>query len=178
MIDRSPLSSWYRWSYRLLKKPKDSRKRFTVTLFIYFLVKKIGPAPFLFFLRKIVAELISVPIFLYFLYVGHLHSVAWWEMCKSSPGIRTCKLQASQADCMNLTTTPLGQPPVVSRDLNFGSKNMDLSSDSSGFLILWPWKNHRFCDFQFSHLRNGDVKQLYHKSLCMFNEVMCRYSGF
>ena len=36
-----------------------------------------------FCLRKIVPELTSVPVFLYFLYVGCCHSMAWWVGCKS-----------------------------------------------------------------------------------------------
>ena len=45
-----------------------------------------------------------------FLYVGHCYSMAWWAVCKSSPRIWTCKLWATKAECMNLTTIPLGQP--------------------------------------------------------------------
>ena len=65
----------------------------------------------LFCLRKTVAELTSVAVFLHFLYVGHCHSMAWWAMWRSTPGIWTCEPQAAEGECTNLTTSPLGWPP-------------------------------------------------------------------
>ena len=73
-------------------------------------MRKIGPelSPS-FFLRMIVAEPTSVPIFLYFV-CGMPHSMAWWMVCRSAPGIRNGKPWATEAECTNLTTMPLGQP--------------------------------------------------------------------
>ena len=67
----------------------------------------------LFCLRKTVAELTSVAVFLHFLYVGHCHSMAWWAMWRSIPGIWTCEPQAAEGECTNLTTMPLGWPPEL-----------------------------------------------------------------
>ena len=38
------------------------------------------------------------------------HSMAWWVVCKSEPRIWTSKPRATEAECMNLTATPLGWP--------------------------------------------------------------------
>ena len=63
--------------------------------------------------RKIVAELTSEPIFPLF-YVGCCHSVAWWAMCSSVPGIGTCEPWATEAEHVDLTTSPLDQPLIFS----------------------------------------------------------------
>ena len=55
-------------------------------------------------------ELTSVPTYLYFLYVGCRHSMAWWTVCKSAPGIRTHEPRAVETKCANLTTVPPGRP--------------------------------------------------------------------
>ena len=44
------------------------------------------------------------------LYVGCCHSVAWWAVCQSAPGIQTGELWAAKAEHRNLTTRPLGWP--------------------------------------------------------------------
>ena len=66
--------------------------------YLYFLVKKIGP------------ELRSMPILLYFLYVGCCYSMAWWVVCRSAPGIWTHEPWVAKAKHTNSTTTPLSQP--------------------------------------------------------------------
>ena len=43
-------------------------------------------------------------------HVGKCYSVAWWPVCKSTPGIWTCEPWATGAECMNLTTVPPGYP--------------------------------------------------------------------
>ena len=63
--------------------------------------------------RKVASELTSVPILLYFLYEGCHHSMAWWAMCRSMPGIWTHKPRAAKVECMNLTTTPPGWPLML-----------------------------------------------------------------
>ena len=67
--------------------------------FFFFLVRKIGP------------ELMPVPIFLYFLYGGCHHSMAWWVVCRSVPRTQTHEPWAAEVEWTNLTTTPLAQPP-------------------------------------------------------------------
>ena len=61
-----------------------------------------------FLLRKIVPELTSVPIFLYF-YVGCHHSMACWAACRSAPWIWVSEPQATRVERANLTTTQPGQ---------------------------------------------------------------------
>ena len=65
-----------------------------------------------FSLRKIVAELTSVPIFPYFV-CGHRQSTAWWAVCRSVPGIWTYATWATEAECTNFTTMPLGRPLLL-----------------------------------------------------------------
>ena len=84
---------------------------------------------FLFFLRKISPELISPtnpPLFaeedwpwadirahLPLAYMWEAwHSMAWWMVHRSVPGIPTGKPQATEGKHVNLTTTPLGWPQV------------------------------------------------------------------
>ena len=43
------------------------------------------------------------------LYVEHLHNMAWWMVCRSTPGIQTHEPPAAKAEQVNLTTTPLGR---------------------------------------------------------------------
>ena len=50
-----------------------------------------------FFVRKISPELTPVPVLLYFLYMGWLHSMAD-EWSRSAPGIWACKPQAAEAE--------------------------------------------------------------------------------
>ena len=66
------------------------------SFFFSLLVKKIGP------------ELTSLPIFLY-LYMGRYHSMGWWVVGKSVPGIWTCEPQVAKAGRVNLTTMLSGQ---------------------------------------------------------------------
>ena len=65
---------------------------------------------FLYVVRKIVAELTSVPVFLYFLYVGYRHSMAWSAVCRSRPGIQTCKPQVAEVEYVNLTLRQRASP--------------------------------------------------------------------
>ena len=65
---------------------------------------------FFFLVRKIVTELISVPIFFYFLYVGCHHNMAWWAVHRSVTGIWTSEPRAAKAELANLTITPTGEP--------------------------------------------------------------------
>ena len=44
------------------------------------------------------------------LYVGCWHSMAWWAVCRSMPGMWTCKPWAAEPEHVNLTTTPPGLP--------------------------------------------------------------------
>ena len=53
------------------------------------------------------------------LYVGCLHSIACWVMCKSSSRIQTHKPWAIEADHTNSTTTSLGLPPSLSHFVYF-----------------------------------------------------------
>ena len=64
----------------------------------------------LFLLRKAGPELTSVPIFLYFLYVGCLPQHGLMSSAMSAPGIQTGGPRAAKAERVNLTTVPLGQP--------------------------------------------------------------------
>ena len=59
-------------------------------------------------MRKIGPELTSMPIFLYFMWDVPQHGLM--STARSAPRIQTCKPQAAKAECVNLTTTPLGQP--------------------------------------------------------------------
>ena len=68
-----------------------------------------APNP-LFLERKTGPELTSVPIFLYFLYVGHLPQHGLTNGAMSAPGIRTGKPSVAKAECENLTTAPPGRP--------------------------------------------------------------------
>ena len=45
------------------------------------------------------------------LYVGCRHSMAWWALCRSAPGVRTHKPWAAKVEHANLTTMPLGRLP-------------------------------------------------------------------
>ena len=85
---------------------------------IFFFFRKISPEltsvcqSSSFCLRKIVPELISVPIYLYFVcgtppQYG-LMSGVWVHT--QDPNLQTC---ATRAECRNLTTTRLGQPPPL-----------------------------------------------------------------
>ena len=76
-----------------------------------------------FCLKRIVAVLTSVPIFLYFLYAGCRHSMAWWVVCRSMPGTWTCEPQASETECANLTTMSPGRPQSYLSWLNLRVKN-------------------------------------------------------
>ena len=78
-----------------------------IFLFVCFLVRKIGP------------ELTSVPI----LHVGHCHSIAWWLVCRSMPGIQTSNPWFPKVEFMNLTAVPWGWP----KNLSF-KKNCFISS--------------------------------------------------
>ena len=69
---------------------------------------------FLFLMRKIVPELASVPIFLYFLYVECHHYMPWWAVCTSSLGIQTSKTGAAEMEHDNLTTTHPAGPSSIS----------------------------------------------------------------
>ena len=60
-------------------------------------------------LRKIVAELTSVPVFLYFVY-GMPPEHGLMSSATSMPGVQTCEPWATDAEHMNLTTIPPGQP--------------------------------------------------------------------
>ena len=54
-----------------------------------------------FCLRKIVPKLTAMPVFLYFLYMGCHHSMAWWAVCRSTPRIWTHEPQAAEAEHAN-----------------------------------------------------------------------------
>ena len=79
-------------------------------------VRKTGPEltsvanlPFFFFAQGRRAELISVPILLYFMWDA---PTAWLDdQSRSAPRIRTYELWAAEAEHANITTTPPGQPP-------------------------------------------------------------------
>ena len=45
--------------------------------------------------------------------MGHYHSVAWWALCRSVPGIWTHKPQATIAEHANLISSPLGHPLLL-----------------------------------------------------------------
>ena len=59
----------------------------------------------------LVRKLTSVPVFLYFI-CAMLPSTAWWVLCRSAPGIRTCERWAAEAEHVDLTTTPPSRPLV------------------------------------------------------------------
>ena len=42
------------------------------------------------------------------LYMGRCLSMAWWAVCRSTPGIQTCEPWAAKLEHENLTTTPPG----------------------------------------------------------------------
>ena len=63
-----------------------------------------------FCLRKIVTELTSVPVFLYFLHVAHCPSMAD-KRCRSTPRIWTHRPRPPKHSALNLTTMPWGWPP-------------------------------------------------------------------
>ena len=44
--------------------------------------------------------------------VGCCHSIAWWAVCRSAPGIWTHEPQSVEAECANLTTMLLGWHPL------------------------------------------------------------------
>ena len=85
-------------------------------LFYFCFLRKISPElisaanPLLFLLRKTGPELTSMPIFLYFIYVGHppQHGLPGGAM--SASGIQTGKPQATEAEHAHLTTAPPCQP--------------------------------------------------------------------
>ena len=91
--------------FKHVKKLQQRKEKF---LFLFF-----------FWVRKIVAELTSVPIFLYFMWDA---ATVWLdEQCVGPPpGIQTCKPWAAEVECVNLTTTPRGQPLEIS--LSRGSR--------------------------------------------------------
>ena len=109
---------------------------------------------FSFCLRKIVAELTSVSILLYFLYVGRRHSMALWAVYRSVPRIWTCKPQATKVEHGNVTTMTPGWPLYYV------------------FLILLPfaaWELFWFCS---SKLRSVLVS-----SISCFSSVICFHNG-
>ena len=65
-----------------------------------------------FCLGKIGSELTSTPIFLYFVW-GMQPRQTLTNGARSMPRIWTSEPWAAEAECMNLTTTPLGRPPHV-----------------------------------------------------------------
>ena len=66
---------------------------------------------FCFFVRKVVAELTSVPVFLYFMSLcGLPPQRGLTSDARSTPGIRNCEPWATKAERVNLTTIPPGRP--------------------------------------------------------------------
>ena len=100
-----------------------------------------------FCLRKIVPELMCVPVFLCFLYVGYCHSMAWWAVCRSAPRIH-CRPKAAEAEHTNLTTMPPGWPlfgnkTVLSTDIIFNRSKFFF------FFFFYPEEVYSFNTWPF-----------------------------
>ena len=87
---------------------------------LFFLVRKSGPE---------LTAVANLPVFPWgrlslrqnlhqsssVLYVGHCHSMAWWVVCRSLPGIPTWEPWAAKVEHANLTTMPPGQGSLFKR---------------------------------------------------------------
>ena len=113
LLEKSAVIDWWCLLW-LSDREHDNRKvvylqRLTNTIFSTKVVFSFFFLSF-YWVKKIVLELISVPISINFLYVGCCHSMAWWVVCRSTPGIQTHEPWTAKVECANLTTMPLGQP--------------------------------------------------------------------
>ena len=94
-----------------------------------------------------------------FLYVGCHHSMAWWAVCRSVPGIWTCKPQADEAKHTNLTTMPPSWPRKIilkrhSHLVESGDVALSLGSCSIWLCDLCALTKHGTC--------NRALQMLYH----------------
>ena len=95
-----------------------------------------------FCLRKIIPELTSVPIFLYFFYVGCCHSMAWWAACGCASGIQTCEPRAAKAEYTK-PNNAIGPAPLSSPFCTFIHHHYE--GDIQNTLCLFTTLLHFFC---------------------------------
>ena len=73
------------------------------------------------------------------------HSMAWWVVCRSTPGIQTCEPQAAKAECANLTTTL----PAWLHVILFLLYTVIIQEIVKVGKVFSPWIYHFWCSFFF-----------------------------
>ena len=81
------------------------------------------------------------------------HSMTWWVVCRSTPGIWTHEPQATEAAHTNFTTTPLGRPLLLFFNIYIFSTYFTkfICSEVNSYLLTMTSSGLSFVIFLFSH---------------------------